>query len=321
MKYYISLVIFFLATIFFSFGQVPGEEKWKENIAKNRIQTQVQWNHKYEKGKPKKTGYKNFSKKFDYKGNIIEEIYYQAGTVDQKLSYKYDNNENKVEFINYNGDENRVMFKQNITYDNSTRKIREERYNGLDYQIIKYSYNDNNKLAKIVRSDIYGNVEHKRIFEYSGNVCNIDIYSDEKHISGKITNKYDNNDNIVETIEYDQKGKVKEKYEYNFENNLVKEKTKYISNNFIYKETYEYDSDRNLVKILKEQPKGKTITNNIYTYDIKGNLIEEQWYDNNPNEYSKRTYFYSKNGVLESVEVYYSLYKYKIQYKYEYTNY
>jgi len=321
MKYFISLVTLFLASSLFSLGQVPGEKKWKENIAKNHIQTQVQWNHKYEKGKPKKTGYKNFSKKFDYKGNVIEEIYYQSGTVDQKLSYKYDNNENKVEFINYNGNESKVMFKQNITYDNSTRRIREERYNGLDYQIIKYSYNKNSKLAKIVRSDINGNIEHKRIFKYSGNICNIDIYRDEKHISGKITNKYDSNDNIIETIEYDQKGKIKEKYEYHFKNNLVIEKTKYLSGNFIYKESYKYDSNKNLVKILKEQPKGKTITNNTYAYDNNWNLIEEQWYDNNPNEYSKKKYFYSKKGVLERVEVYYSLYKYKIQYKYKYTNY
>jgi hypothetical protein len=321
MKYYISLLSVFLATILFSFGQVPGEKKWKKNIAKNRIQTQVQWNHKYEKGKPKRKGYKNFSKKFDYKGNIIEEIYYQAGTIDQKLSYKYDNHENKVEFINYNGDENKVMFKQNITYDNYTRKIREERYNGSDYQIIKYSYNKDNKLSKIVRSNIAGSIEHQRIFKYSGNMCNIVIYSSEKNISGKISNKYDTNNNIIETIEYDRKGKVIEKYEYSFKNNLVKEKIKFVGGNFIYKETYEYDSNKNLAKILKEQPKGKTITNNIYKYDTEGNLIEEQWYDNNPNEYSKKTYFYSKDEVLEKVEVYYSLYKYKIQYKYKYTNY
>ena len=139
MKKYLSLISLFFASIFFSWSQVPGELKWKENIAKNRIQTQVQWNHKYEKGKPKKSGYKNFSKKFDHNGNVVEEIYFQAGTVDQKLSYKYDNNENKVEFINYNGDDNEIKYKQNITYDNAAKKIREERYNGSDYQIIKYS--------------------------------------------------------------------------------------------------------------------------------------------------------------------------------------
>ncbi|MBI9052630.1 MAG: hypothetical protein JEY96_02365 [Bacteroidales bacterium] len=321
MKKYLSLFLLFFATILFSIAQVPGELKWKENIAKNRIQTQIQWNHKYEKGKPKRNGYKNFSKRFDHNGNIIEEIYYQSGTVDQKLSYKYDNNENKVEFINYNGDENKVMFKQNITYDNSARKIREERYNGSDYQIIKYSYNTENRVSKIVRSDIYGNVEHKRIFNYKGNSCNISIYNSNDKETGSIVNKYDSNNNIIETIEYDDKDVVTEKYEFTFKENLVLEKTKYTLENFMYKEIYEYDAKGNLVKIKKEQPKGNIIVSNIYKYDSQNNLIEEQWYDSNPNENSKKSYFYNKKGILESVEVFYALYNYRIQYKFKYTSY
>lgn len=321
MKYFLSLILILSLSICFAKAQQPGEEKWKENISKNRIQTQVQWNHKYIKGEPKKEGYKNFSKKFDYKGNIIEEIYFQSGSIDQKLSYKYDNNENKVEFINYNGRENEVVFKQNITYDNNTRKIREERFTGIEYDIIKYSYNDNDKLSEIVRSDIYGNVKHKRVFNYSGNICNVDIYSDDKNISGKLVNLYDKNGNIIESIEYNKKGKVKEKYVFIFEDNRVMEKIKYVADNFNYKETYEYDANNNLIKITKEQPKGKSIVNNIYKYDKQQNLIEEQWYDNNPDEYSKKTYFYNSKNILEKVEVYYSLYKYRIQYKYEYTYY
>lgn len=321
MKYYLSLIVLFSLSIVFSMAQQPGEQKWKENIAKNRIQTQIQWNHKYEKGKPKKDGYKNFSKKFDYKGNVIEEVYFQAGTVDQKLSYKYDNKENKVEFINFSGDKNEVTFKQNITYDNNTLKIREERFTGIDYEIIKYTYDTEKRLASIVRSDIYGNIKHKRIFNYSGNVCNVDIYNDDKNISGKIVNKFDENNNIIETVEYDKKGNVKEKYEFSFEDNLVKEKTKFVSSNFNYKEIYDYDSKGNLIKITKEQPKGKTIVSNLYKYDADQNLIEEQWYDSNPDEYSKKTYFYDAKGILEKVEVYYSLYKYRMQYKYEYATY
>ncbi len=305
-------------TILFCFGQIPGEDNRKKNIAKNRIQLQVQWNHKYEKGKPKRNGYKNYTKKFDHNGNVIEEIYYQSGSIDQKLSYKYDQNENKIEYVNYEGNENKILFKQNITYDNSMKKIREERYDGTDYQIIKYNYS-NNKLSEIIRSDIYGNIEHKRVFNYTDNICTISIL-DEKSIKvGKIINKYDKQDNIIESTEYDPNGKVKEKYYYTFEKNLVKGKTKYVSENFMYKEEYEYDSKGNLVKVFKEEPKGNVFVNNMYKYDNKGNLIEEQWYDNNPNEYSKKTYIYSSKNILEKVEVYYALYRYRIQYKYKYT--
>ncbi|MCD4832404.1 MAG: hypothetical protein K8R31_01310 [Bacteroidales bacterium] len=312
-----TLLIFSVEILF---GQLPGEKNWKENISKNHIQTQVQWNHKYEKGKPKRSGYKNYTKKFDLNGNVIEEIYYQSGSVDQKLSYKYDDNENKVEYVNYKGDETKVMFKQNITYDNSTRKIREERYNGTDYQIIKYNYK-NNKLAEIIRSDIYGNVEHKRIFNYKGNVCTISIFDEKSNRIGKIINKYDNNNNIIESVEYDLDDKVKVQYLYKFDGKLVKEKIKYVLKNFIYKEEYQYNSKGNLVKVIKEEPKGNIFVNNLYKYDSKGNLIEEEWYDDHPTENSKKTYFYNEKSVLEKVEVYYALYRYRIQYKYKYTYY
>ena len=317
MKKYISLLYLLFAALFV-FGQVPGELKWKKNIAKNHIQTQTQWNHKYEKGKPQKKGYQNYSKRFDLNGNVIEETYLKSGYVNKKLSYKYDNNENKVEFVNYRGSANEVIFKQNISYDNSSRKIREERYNGKDYQIIKYTYDNKNRLIKTVRSDIFGDIEHQRVFNYSGNTCNISIIEGKSHEIGKIANKYDNNNNIIESIEYDDKGKIKNHYKYSFKGKLLIEKTKYILGNFIYKESYNYNSNKNLVKVLKEQPKGKVITDKLYKYDTKGNLIEEQWYDKNPDENSKKTYFYNKKGVLEKVEVYYSLYKYRIQYKYKY---
>ena len=301
-------------------GQIPGEEKWKESLVKNRVQTQEQWNHKYEKGKPKKNGYKNFMKKFDHKGNVIEEVYYQSGTVDQKLSYRYDNQENTVEYANYKGDETKLLFKQNITYDNSGRKIREERFNGSDYEIIKYSYKGD-KLSEITRSDIYGYVEHKRVFNYTGDICTISILDNEKNNIGKIINKYDDLGNIVETIEYDENGKIKERYLFEFDGKLVKEKIKFASDNFLYKETYEYNANDQLIKVLKEQPKGTKVISNIYIYDDEGRLIEEQWFDDHPTENSKKTYFYDKKGLLEKVEVYYALYRYRMQYRYNYTFY
>ncbi|HKL07281.1 MAG TPA: hypothetical protein VJ896_00810 [Bacteroidales bacterium] len=314
----IIISIFLLSQNLFS--QNPGEEKWKENIVKNHIQTQVQWNHKYEKGKPVKEGYKNFKKRYDHRGNVIEEVYYHSGTIDQKLSYKYDNNENKVEYSSYKGNENELLYKQNITYDNFNKKIREERYNGSDYQIIKYNYDGKDRLAGITRSDIFGNVEHQRDFNYKGNICTINIFDKGKEV-GKIINQYDDLGNIVKSTEYDINGDEKEKYFYTFNGKLLIEKTKYVLGNFIYKEYYSYDSKGNLVEIKKEQPKGNIFVSNIYKYDNEGNLIEEEWYDDNPNENSKKTYFYNEKGILEKVEVYYALYRYRIQYRYDYTFY
>jgi len=317
-----SLIItafIFIANV--SFSQLPGEKYWKESIVKNRVQIQEQWNHKYEKGKPKKDGYKNYSKKYDHNGNLIEEVYYQSGNIDQKLSYKYDDKDNQVEYANYKGDEGELLFKQNITYDNSGKKIREERFNGMEYQIIKYAY-DGDKVSEIIRSDIYGDIEQKRIFNYTGQICTVSIFDNQSKNIGKIINKYDNHGNIIESIEYDENGGLKEKYDYTFdENNLLKEKTKHAGSNFIYQEFYEYDSKNQLVKVIKEEPKGKKVTSNIYTYDSSGKLIEEQWYDNHPTENSKKNYYYNNKGLLERVEVYYALYRYKMQYRYNYSYY
>lgn len=316
----IIIVISFLLVSLAVFSQNPGEDKWKENIVKNRIQTQEQWNHKYQKGKPVKDGYKNFTKRFDHNGNVVEEVYYQAGTVDQKLSYRYDNNENKVEYSNYKGDENELLYRQNITYDNFNKKIREERYNGSDYQIIKYSYDEKDRLASITRSDIFGSIEHQRDFNYKNDICKIKIIDKGKEV-GQIINKYDDQGNIIESIEYDNEGNVKEKYFYVFNGKLLIEKTKYVLGNFMYKEYYSYDSKGNLVEIKKEQPKGNIFVSNTYEYDKEGNLVEEQWYDDNASENSKKTYFYNDKGILERVEVYYALYNYRIQYRYDYTFY
>lgn len=317
-------IVFFITFSFIAClanAQLPGETKWKENIVKNRIQVQTQWNHKYEKGKPKKDGYKNFSKKYDHKGNIVEEIYYSAGKqggIDQKLSYKYDNKENKIEHINNKVSQGRILLKQIFTYDNAGNKIKEERFNGSDYEFIKYNYDSKNRLQEIVKTDTLNNIIQIRSFEYTSNKSTITIMNQEKRVLGKIVNTFDNNDNIIETVEYDVNGKISEQYYYIFQGKLMTQKLKYIYENFNYMENFSYDKNGSLIEVKREQPKGNFYINNIYTYDSNGNLIEEKWYDDDPTEYSQKLYTYTTKGLLEKVEVYYVAYKYKMQYLYEY---
>ncbi len=317
-------LVFIISLIFLcnlAYGQLTADQKWKENIVKNNIKSQDQWNYKYVKGKLTKNGYKNYTKIFDRNGNVIEEVYYQSGTIDQKLNYKYDIDENKVEYINFKGSTNKLLFKQNITYDQKRRKVKEKRFNGVEEVSIDYVYDNNDQLKLITKYDSTGFPIQKRSFVYTGNICNITITDEYKEKIGEIVNEYDTKGNIIKTTEYDESGKIIEQYFYTFDNQLLKEKTKYAVGNFIYKEEYKYDNNNNLIEVIKEQPKGKTFVNNKYQYDSKGNLIEEEWYDNNPNENSKKTYFYNEKGILERVEVYYSLYRYRIQYRYDYTFY
>jgi hypothetical protein len=320
MKQLLFLLVFSIFTITVS-AQLPGELKWKENVVKNRIQVQIQWNHKYEKGKPKKEGYKNFSKTYDRNGNILEEIYYSTGKeerVDQRLIYKYDDRDNRIEHINTKVSYNKILLKQTFTYDNSGRKIKEDRFNGSEYEILKYSYDTKNRMLEIIKTDTLNNILQIRAFDYAGNKSIITILNKDRKPTGKVINIYDKNGNIIENTEYDVNGKITEQIFYDFQGKLMTQKTKYDFEKFNYMETYTYDSNNNLIEVKREQPKGNNYINNIYKYDSTGNLIEEQWYDDDPTDYSKKSYIYNNKGLPEKVEVYYASYKYKMQYRYEY---
>lgn len=323
MKHLVIFIVF--SFLYFSASaQLPGELKWKENVIKNKIKVQTQWNHKYEKGRPKKDGYKNFSKTFDQNGNVLEEIYYSTGKeerIDQRLIYKYDDKDNRIEHINTKVSIGKILLKQNFTYDKSGRKIKEERFNGSDYEIIKYTYDSKNRIQEIVKTDTLNEILQIRVFEYNGNKSITSILTKDRKFIGKVVNTFDKNENIIETSEYDINGKITEQSFFEFNGKLMTQKTKYIFENFNYMETYSYDSRDNLIEVKREQPKGNIFINNIYKYDTNGNLIEEQWYDEDPTDYSKKTYFYNQKGLLEKVEVYYASYKYKMQYKYDYKTY
>ena len=86
----------------------------------------------------------------------------------------------------------------------------------------------------------------------------------------------------------------------------------------IQKLTYNYNTNGYLDRIDKEDADGKSFINNSYSYDQKGNLIEEKWYDGIPDDYSKKLYNYDEKDNLKEVDSYYSLYKYKVLYKYTY---
>jgi len=320
MKNIISQLFIFIIFINIGLAQNPGIEKWKENIIKNNVKGQIQWNFKYKKnGKLSKDGYKNFQKRFDNKGNIIEENYFRSGDLAQEIKYKYDNKENTIEYENFKTSKNKMLFKQNITYDNNNKKIREERFNGSQYNIIKYIYSDDKKLSKIIKYDKTYDVEQTRIFVYNADLCTITILNCNNDIIGKQINKFDHNNNIIETIEYNNQNKIEKRFIYTFNNkNKIISKTEYAFNNFISTEKYKYDNNNRLVKVLKEQPKGNIFVNNIYKYNMNNYLVEEQWSDDNSTSYSTKKYFYNKHNLVERTEVFYALYNYRIVYKYKY---
>jgi len=302
-------------------SQLP-EALEKTTIIKQNIKSQVQWNHKFEDGEPSEKGYKNSYKEYDRNGNVTKEEYYRRGDIDQELSYKYDRNQNKTEYVNYSAEEDEIRFKQTIDYNEKGNKIKENRYNGSEHHVIDYHYNGDDKLSRIVKSDLDDNVIQKRVFSYKGNVANIRVVNDEGTLISRIVNKYDGRGNLVEYTEFTPDGQRIKKITYTFnEKNLKTDEIKYQKGNFIYHKSYNYDKDNKLVEIQMEQPKDKVHISKIFHYTPDGNLSKEMWYDSMADKYSHKKYFYNKKGIVEKAEVYYALYDYKVLYRYDYTFY
>ncbi len=299
-------------------AQLP-EALNKDVIIEQDIQSQAQWNYKYKDGEPSDKGYKNAYKEFDRNGNVIKEEYYRRGDINQELSYEYDHNQNKTEYVNYSAKEDEIRFKQTIDYNNQGKKIREKRYNGSEHRIIDYQYNDKDKLARIIEEDLDGNLVQKRIFNYEGKDANIRVLNGQGKLTSRVINKYDEQGNLIEHKVFDPQGNRTKKISYEFNgDNLKTDEIKHQKGNFIYHKTYKYDKDNNLVEIHKEQPRNEVHTSRIYKYTEEGYLKKELWYDSRAEKYSHKKYTYNEEGIVQRAKVYYALYDYRVLYRYKY---
>lgn len=314
----VLLLLIFLP-VYQIFSQLP-EALEKKTIIRQDIKSQAQWNYKFDDGEPADQGYKNSFKEFDRNGNVTKEEYYRRGDINQELSYKYDHNQNKTEYINYSAKEDEVRFKQTIDYNSQNQKIKEKRYNGSEHHVIDYQYNDQGKLARIIKTDLDGNLIQKRIFSYEGNVARIRVLNAKGKLLSRIVNRYDDHDNLIRYTEYNPEGKRIKRISYEFnQDNHKTDEVKYQKGNFIYHKTYKYNSNNNLVEIHKEQPKDEVHTSKIFEYTPDGRLSKELWYDSMADKYSHKKYFYNEEGIVEKAEVYYALYDYKVLYRYNYS--
>ena len=318
MKTITVLILVFFLPLTVLFSQLPQALEKKTIIAHN-IKAQIQINFKFKDGEPAKEGYKNSFKEFDNNGNTIKEEYYRRGDINQELSYKYNQDQNKTEYVNYSVSEDEIRFKQTIDYNDAGKKVRERRFNGSEHRIIDYNYNEAGKLTSIIKTDPKGNLVQKRVFSHNGNVANIQVLNAEGQLISRIINKYDDHDNLIEYRELKPNGdRIKMiSYKFNDQNNKTKE-TKYQKGNFIYSKNFKYNNSDQLVEIHKEQPKDKIHTSKIFIYNDNGQLSKEMWYDSMADKYSHKKYFYDQKGIVQKAQVYYAFYDYKVLYRFDY---
>lgn len=99
---------------------------------------------------------------------------------------------------------------------------------------------------------------------------------------GKISSsKYDQKGFLVETIIFEGKGRVENRYEYKYDTKGFRtESLRYNAQNQLDKKyTYEYDNLGNKIKSTRSNANGKEEKYYLYEYDSKLNLISDEWYD------------------------------------------
>jgi antitoxin component YwqK of YwqJK toxin-antitoxin module len=110
-NYIIPLAVLFLAVIY---QPVFSQEKTTDKKIKSKI------THEEKVIKGVKSSLIDSEEKFDFNGNLIEEIDYKDGKVDKHLVYEYDSNNNKIKESELDSD-GKVKKYSEFKYENGLR--------------------------------------------------------------------------------------------------------------------------------------------------------------------------------------------------------
>lgn len=204
----------------------------------------------------KSTPYK-FSRSFDTKGRMISRFWYNDdGYIDEKNVYKYNDEENSKERVDY--DAKGITDKLKIYYDENGHHIKEIKIDiktGIEKEIISndiIKYNDDGKLLEWIAHRDDGSIRSKQKNLYFENGVILEYHW---IIYGS----------FAERINYDIEGKKITRYEYVSDGDLkTKQKFKYLPNGNLSK-SYLYYPDGTLIRDV--------------SYDEMGNITIEKVYD------------------------------------------
>jgi len=322
----LALTIALLIAYILIYPQGKPDEKERARIADSKVLKSIQWTYKYSQGKINQKGYITTESKYDEKGNVIEVINYKStGQISSKLFYKYDKNNNRIEYQKFEKRDKpdiELTYKQNFTYDDKGIKKIEVGFDGLTSYRITYNYLPDGKSKDITKYNADNSINEKWESSYSGNIQTINILKQGTNLDYTLIRKTDSKDNIIEETRKDSKGKevARTTFEFNANNNVIST-AEYYSEKLSKKLIYKYNNQNQLIEIDQVNPDGSKTLNKAYKYDEKGNILEEKWFDGVPNDLSTKNYKYNDKLNPAEVESYYSDYKYKVLYKYTYEYY
>ncbi len=228
---------------------------------------------------------------YDEMDNVIRSVYTVDGKVSESNSdYKYDKNGNVVlKLSKEDGDEYSYEYK----YDKKGN-IKEFvlKKNGIQQSRTKYSYDDN---GNKIKEDMYsrnGALAGSSVYEYDdkgNNTLNVFYYNGEERQKSVYT--YDEMGNLTEDVYYDEDGEgSREKYFYDEKGNQI-EWLSYFQGEFSGRYVYEYNGENQLIKESYFEGENDSVPyyTEEYFYDEKGLLVEEihrNQSDENPEKYT-----------------------------------
>lgn len=307
-----------------STAQTRSELMTREKIAQNKIATVTQWTHKFSNNKVDSKGTITVVTNYDKSGNTVEVVNYRSdGSVSSRHEYKYDTQNRKTEYNQYQvpmgGKELKLSFKQTFAYDSDGNKKTEQGFDGKNPYRIAYTYTSEGKQKEILKYNASNNVEEKWNFEHKGSQTTVLVYKNAGKLDKKIVRKYDANSNLIDETNYSGADKELGRTTFEYDGKgLLKSKSEYYGGNLRANYNFVYDNTGQLIEVYQINPAGDKILFSAYKYDSKGNMLEEKWFDGQPGEYSKRNFKLDNKGNINEVEAYYSDYNYKVVYRYTY---
>lgn len=295
----------------------------KERIKDNKILVIKQYVHRFVGDKVDPKGYLSVVTKYDKKGNPVEvENYKQNGKLSSKLTYKYDSDDRKIEYQQFQylpSGKFGLSYKQVFSYNKDGQKITELGFDGKSSYRVVYTYLSNGNQKEIIKYNSANQVEEKWVFDNQREGVKINIYKPVDKLSRSIYREFDSENNIVQEINFNANGSELGKTDTEYDKGgKVEVKTEFFKANMQAKYDYTYDPKGLLVEVYKTDSDGKKVLFNSFKYDSNGNLLEERWYEDGVNDYSKREFKLDSKGNVNEVSAFYSDYNYRVVYKYEY---
>ncbi|MCX7874657.1 MAG: RHS repeat protein [Melioribacteraceae bacterium] len=211
-------------------------------------------------------------------------------------------------------------------FDKNGFRKEQIRYTSLGEIDLRYTFSYDN-LGRIIKMEVYdssnkliGKKESK--YDFKGNEIERILFDQERGGPSKMIFKYDNDNNLVETKNYNDKGEIINVFKNHWENGILKDsriedndgnivvKTQFVYDNkgrliredvseaSNYSINYKYDSNGNLIEI--SNPKSKRYMN----YNQNNDLIEDKLYSSDGSRQYRITFNYLKNG-LQNEEIRY----------------